>query len=640
MTISTRSFSVVVAGLFLVTCSAPSRAHTFVAPTEVQADATGAFSYNAVFTVSSPVTIVGWTITPGSNTLVFGLSAAPIVFDCFCGPGCPAVPGTPFLISVSGSLVNRDQKGTFTVEVLLRDGETFEVTTTIKPFLPIPALSEWGIVVLTLLLLVGIKIRFGRIRSVLAAARTIPAAMRVFLAGLIVGVSAIPADQTAYADYPPSVEELRQLVVLMKDSVALDPPQGDIMALREAPDPTAPVPAISAVILLMEDLLEDEDDLLGPEALVHLRNARDAAELGLEMYGSGDPVQTLCALREAAQSLQAVAPSPHPQHDAVEQLSMELATVAQRMAGGLVEALERGSSPFLGVAQMHLFIGDLLRAGGQYVAALVHFGGATDIASRGIGFHIDLFEQNIRDALAGETIGYAYTIGLGGEPYSQDGVGDARTAADSPQTDQSPVKEMYIASVSKTISALALLIALDEKGISENASIKAHLPGHWEKGPGVNNNKITFRHLLTHTSGLTDKGLLLDDLKETIRLGFCRPDPDTGEPSDDCGLLATVGDGPCDLEDPSDLGSTCLAKYTNANYSLMRVLIPRITVDPDLIDFYANEVPVDGMYAGLYSLYVIDRVLEPAGISVSGCSPGEKWAPAPSTTLSHRHDRR
>lgn len=60
-------------------------------------------------------------------------------------------------------------------------------------------------------------------------------------------------------------------------------------------------------------------------------------------------------------------------------------------------------------------------------------------------------------------------------------------------------------SVTKNMTVIALLKLLHQKGISVNASIGKYLPAQWAKDQGlrVNGiNRIRFRHLLTHTSGI------------------------------------------------------------------------------------------------------------------------------------------
>ena len=56
---------------------------------------------------------------------------------------------------------------------------------------------------------------------------------------------------------------------------------------------------------------------------------------------------------------------------------------------------------------------------------------------------------------------------------------------------------------------------------------------------------------------------------------------------------------------------------------VMRVLIPHVKHGQDGIDLYTSFHAEDDVYATLYALYVIDRVLQPAGISVPSCSPRE-----------------
>src|SRR5262249_31070068 len=58
---------------------------------------------------------------------------------------------------------------------------------------------------------------------------------------------------------------------------------------------------------------------------------------------------------------------------------------------------------------------------------------------------------------------------------------------------------MHLASVSKLLTAIGTVKALDSKGISYDAKIIDYLPTYWKKGKNI--DKITFRDLLTHTSG-------------------------------------------------------------------------------------------------------------------------------------------
>ena len=151
----------VLAGLLLLSWPSPSRANTLVAPVVVLADeTTGDFSYEAVFTASESLIIASWTLNgpPASN--VGGI----IIADCFCpptAPGCPLSINEEQVIFNFGSLIDPSRNGTATVHVDLCDGRQFDVSTIITTSRKkAPAVSEWGIASLGLLLLAGLTIKF------------------------------------------------------------------------------------------------------------------------------------------------------------------------------------------------------------------------------------------------------------------------------------------------------------------------------------------------------------------------------------------------------------------------------------------------------------------------------------------------
>jgi hypothetical protein len=427
---------------------------------------------------------------------------------------------------------------------------------------------------------------------------------KILVGSILPLVIALTVGQVAFArGDAPTVDELRRLISRTQDSVADNPARGELEEPPEARDPTAPATVLFEVKTALDELSRDEDRPLNPRAIHRLARAQEAVGRAFDQYGrSKDLGVVMDALSDAVRNLQSIAPSrSDTHHEAVERLSNKLASVAQSIATGLVGIAERaGARPhLLRVAHIRLTIGEQLLERGQYTAAIAQFGGATDLASNGIAFDIDKFEQNIQDALDEQTVGHAYTIARNGLLYSQGAQGFARTAADPPITAQSPSKEIYIASMSKTISALALLKALDAEGISVGEGISDFLPSAWTQGAGVSN--VTFRHLLTHQSGLdpnglsccTEAGQTLETLEQIIETGT-----------------------------PGILGFS-QADYTNANYSLLRILIPQITIGEAVISNYANVLPEDFVYAELYAQFVTNEVLQPANVNVPGCSPRE-----------------
>lgn len=155
------------------------------------------------------------------------------------------------------------------------------------------------------------------------------------------------------------------------------------------------------------------------------------------------------------------------------------------------------------------------------------------------------------------------------------GDGDVRWASGVP---------MHVASVSKLITAMAMTKLLHSRNISPDARILPWLPNYWHKGPGV--DRLTFRQLLTHTSGL----VLLDE-----------PGPSDFQFMKDQIALGTVG-GP---------------GYRNINYGLCRILIS--TIDApflfDLLPALASDAYWDLTTIQYYALYVKQNIFAPAGVT-------------------------
>jgi hypothetical protein len=428
---------------------------------------------------------------------------------------------------------------------------------------------------------------------------------------ILLTIAALCTNQAALAQ--PSIDFLAEQILRLQDSVASNPPSGDL-----TPPPEARLSAAPATRLL--DLVERIDVLkkrISPSAYisVNVPNALAAARIAYEAYGLGDLDKVFENLKEAAIHLQpSGVAAKDPSIEVLKELRRGIAFIAASVAERVRTVVDAaGVVPTAAETQLNNGA-RLLLLSGNYVGAIGQFWGGMSFAADTITFDIDLFEQNIRDALRGKIIGYAYTIGRDGVSFTEDGPGSARTYPDSPRADQSPYKEMFIASMSKTISALALLKALSDAGISVDDKIDTFLPGDWVPGDGVEN--LTFRHLLTHTSGL-DPSKLSKGGKDGQSFDTLKTIIEQGTP----GILA--------FEE---------AVYTNANFSLLRILIPRVALGAGVIDNYTNILPpdeVDEMYAVLYADYVVNEVLAPAGIDVPDCSPRDD---AGSRTLYYNFD--
>ncbi len=216
---------------------------------------------------------------------------------------------------------------------------------------------------------------------------------------------------------------------------------------------------------------------------------------------------------------------------------------AARTSQGMVDLARAGgaSAARLAPALEALRLGDVLHNAGDYGGAVVHYANGFGLAANTVVFSMDRFEQNLRNSFTNQSVGYAYALSQAGQVVRQDGVGQARTGADLPQTAQSQTKKMHVASVSKTMTAILMLRLLAERGLSVDTAIGLFLPADWARGQGV--NSISFRQLLTHTSGFGQNAPGGSDYNK---------------------LRAMVG---------QSVPSQGNFDYENANFGLMRVLM-------------------------------------------------------------------
>lgn len=211
------------------------------------------------------------------------------------------------------------------------------------------------------------------------------------------------------------------------------------------------------------------------------------------------------------------------------------------------------------------------------------------------GDHVEALDigqmgEKISKALAGNCVGYAATVSAGSRVPVAGGL--RRTAADSPSRPSSTSARVNVASVAKPITAVAVLQLLAAKRLSINTKILAYLPSDWTKGPNV--NTITFRELLTHTSGIrNDQPETYANLKKLFAKGINLADK-----------LKT-----CD-------GSASGDCYQNANYSLFRIIIPYLKGG-----YVAPSTNKATHVSAAYMAYMNQKVFGPAGISTVSLKP-------------------
>lgn len=196
--------------------------------------------------------------------------------------------------------------------------------------------------------------------------------------------------------------------------------------------------------------------------------------------------------------------------------------------------------------------------------------------------------SNICNKLANHVVGYSCLVG-GMRPISG---GLARTNSNPPRLSMSSDLVTNIASVSKTMTAVATLQLLARNHLTIDTRISPYLYSDWKKGPNV--DKITFKMLLTHSSGF---GQLANNV--------------CGNDLDYAGLKAIVAGGVSN----NSMGQP---QYGNCNFALMREIFPALLGQP------LNNLP-DAQRAQqsatMYVNYLNVHVFHPVGIPAVQCKP-------------------
>lgn len=208
------------------------------------------------------------------------------------------------------------------------------------------------------------------------------------------------------------------------------------------------------------------------------------------------------------------------------------------------------------------------------------------------GPHLDVnaFGSGLHEALKDQVAGYVMRLRKNGQTIYTLQWNWAKTPQDG-GVGWTPQRQMHVASVSKLITAIAMTRLLNEKNLSYDAKIIDYLPSYWAKG--LNIDKISFRNLMTHTSGLSGA-------------------------TDYVSMKANVAAG-------VSTNSIGHYSYQNMNFGLCRILIAVMngnisksaifSFPPPLPDL--NDTLWDGISISAYDQYVQSKVFAPAGVTTA-----------------------
>ncbi len=218
------------------------------------------------------------------------------------------------------------------------------------------------------------------------------------------------------------------------------------------------------------------------------------------------------------------------------------------------------------------------------------------------------YADKVEQQLAGKVVGYQFVVSKRDQASIARASGSARLKQDTEKPMSVDVK-YTLASVSKNISATAMMQLLAEKGVSLDAKIEPYLPYDWTRGSGI--DTISFRELLSHRSGIRCPVDLVDyaGLKQCVSRGIKLENKTL-----DCnGAPATA---------------TSVGCYDNRNYGMVRVIVPvmqGLIVKPVSSTSTTEQTDAQNaiVAANAYADYVNQAVFAKAGLSKMFCSPTE-----------------
>jgi CubicO group peptidase (beta-lactamase class C family) len=208
--------------------------------------------------------------------------------------------------------------------------------------------------------------------------------------------------------------------------------------------------------------------------------------------------------------------------------------------------------------------------------------------------HLDVgaFGTAMHAALKDNVVGYMLQLRQNGSLVQNLIWNWAKTPADSGQG-WSETTRMHVASVSKFLTAVALVKALDAKTIGYDTKITGYLPEYWTKGANI--GQISFRQLLTHKSGFSTGGSSSDYkfMKARVAAG-----------------VTTNGQ----------------YDYENMNFGLARILIPIINGELSktttfIADPNTNDQVWDAVTLYHFKNYMQERVFTPSGVASVSFAP-------------------
>ncbi len=208
-------------------------------------------------------------------------------------------------------------------------------------------------------------------------------------------------------------------------------------------------------------------------------------------------------------------------------------------------------------------------------------------------------KKNISKTATTQPRGYSFVISQNGRWVDTCSTGIAYVKSAGGFSPMHPDQEMNIASVTKSITAVAVIQLMGKNNIKLDDAIGQWLPKYFNTVQEVKD--VTFRQLLTHRSGIS---------QGTGKIEF---------------IKALCANG---LDNPSKP-----KKYDNMNFAIFRVMIPYMINKQATLQIEASLVPekttlFEDWLSFQYVKYLQDNIFTPIGIASALCKPGANSAQA------------
>ncbi len=236
------------------------------------------------------------------------------------------------------------------------------------------------------------------------------------------------------------------------------------------------------------------------------------------------------------------------------------------------------------------------------IAALGFVGLAATVALAQVPEARDTRQRNYLERLgrliearfANRSVGYAVVAALPSGAFVTRAGGNARHKPDPSPRPMSVDDKLTIASVSKTMTAVAIFKLLARKNLSPDTPVWTYLPSTWTLGEGV--KEVTFRQLMGHRAGLRCHGNLgYDTVKECFSTSIVE----------------------------ADKGKV---RYNNHDYGVFRIIMPLLEGMPEATlrgleeqERNGNSEPIADALAERYAQLMNELVFQPAGLPTMYC---------------------